>query len=68
MSFFPPRRRVQSGENVIGEIANLKIVEKFGVCEKQGEEVIDVQTEVPGDYFSGILALPPCLIGEYISC
>ena len=46
----------------------LKIVEKFGVCEKQCEEVIDVQAEIPGDDFSGILALAPSLIGEYIGC
>ena len=47
---------------------HLKIVEKFGVCEEQGEEVVDVEAEVPGDDFSGVLALPPCLIGEYIRC
>ena len=68
MSFFLPRRRIQSGENVICEIAHLKIVEKFGVCEKQCEEVIDVQAEIPGDDFSGIFALAPSLIGEYIGC
>ena len=47
---------------------HLKIVEKFGVCEKEGEEVVDVQAEIPGDDFPRILALAPCLIGEYICC
>ena len=47
---------------------HLKIVEKFGVCEKQCEEVIDVQAEIPGDDFSGVFALAPSLVGEYIGC
>ena len=47
---------------------HLKIVEKFGVCEEQGEEVVDVEAEVPGDDFSGVLALAPGFVSEYICC
>ena len=69
MSFSPPGGRESKLRQEISRMLDhLKIVEKFGVCEKQGEEVIDVQTEVSGDDFSGILALPPCLVGEYICC
>ena len=53
---------------VVCELAHLKIVEKFGISEEQCEEVIDVQAEIPGDDFSGVLALAPSFIGEYIGC
>ena len=46
----------------------LEIVEEFRVGEKQREEVVDVEAEVPGDDFSGVLALAPGLVGEYICC
>ena len=69
MSFSPPGGGNKSYDKKYqGYLDHLKIVEKFGVCEEQGEEVVDVEAEVPGDDFSGVLALAPGLVGEYICC
>ena len=41
----------------------LKVVEKFGVGEEQGEEVVHVDVEVSRDHLPAGVSLPPHLIG-----